>query len=370
MTRFRREGIEVHMKWLMVVGAAVLASTWAPVQAADTGGIAPRSTVTLPGAPLKGFDISWFDSSSDAYYLADRSNARIDVIDGRTRTYTRSIGAGQFVGATGNNDTSGPDGVLVAPGRHGEEVWAGDGNSTVKVFGRADGRMIATIPTGGVERADEMAFDPLDQVLLVANDADAPPFLTFISTRSHQVLGHLPMTHATGGLEQPVWDPLTRLFYLSVPEVDHVAGAGAIAVIDPRRERQVGSFPLTQCGPTGLTLGERQRLLVACGAAARTSAIDAISGRLLASVTQVGGADEAWYDPGHERFYVAGKDATGKAVVGVIDADSLAWRRNIPTYTGAHSVAADPRRGDVYVPLGAGAPQCAVPAKGCVAIFH
>src|SRR5690349_13258689 len=39
------------------------------------------ATVPTPGTPLNAFDISWVDPATQMYYLADRSNAAIDVVD-------------------------------------------------------------------------------------------------------------------------------------------------------------------------------------------------------------------------------------------------------------------------------------------------
>src|ERR1700687_2499034 len=88
--------------------------------------VAPATTVrrpkiAVPGKPLKAFDISWVDSASAHYYLADRSNGSIDVVDILTDSLVTQIGG--FVGATGKNDTSGPDGVVVTISN--KELWAG-----------------------------------------------------------------------------------------------------------------------------------------------------------------------------------------------------------------------------------------------------
>src|SRR5262249_23978277 len=60
---------------------------------------------------LFSFDISWFDPKLNKFFLADRNNKAIDVVD------AKNPGAGvtqqffqAFAGFTGNNDTSGPDG--------------------------------------------------------------------------------------------------------------------------------------------------------------------------------------------------------------------------------------------------------------------
>ena len=59
------------------------------------------------------------------YYLADRSNKTIDILDLSTfpPTLTQVVNT-KFPGFTGNNDTSGPDGVATA--NNHTEVWVGD----------------------------------------------------------------------------------------------------------------------------------------------------------------------------------------------------------------------------------------------------
>lgn len=63
-------------------------------------------------------------------------------------------------------------------------------------------------------RADEMAYDPRDHLLIVANNAGDPDaFMTLISTTSLTVVDQIvfPAAKFSGGIEQPVWDPATRL---------------------------------------------------------------------------------------------------------------------------------------------------------------
>src|SRR5262249_2327491 len=105
--------------------------------------------------------------------------------------------------------------------------------------------------------------------------------------------------------------------------------------------RQVGSFPVSQCEPAGLALGRRQRLAVGCsgdaiaaGFPARTLVIDARDGHQLASISQVGGSDEVWYDPGAGRFYLAANGNPSGPVLGILDARSLRWLANVPTSAG------------------------------------
>jgi hypothetical protein len=50
-------------------------------------------TIQVPGNPLEAFDVSWVDSASRRYYLADRANAGVEVIDASRGQYLRRFGA-------------------------------------------------------------------------------------------------------------------------------------------------------------------------------------------------------------------------------------------------------------------------------------
>jgi hypothetical protein len=76
-----------------------------------------KGTAAKPATQMFTFDISFVDNANNGlYYLADRSNAAIDVVDttgaftGTPDTLFGQIGgpAVGFQGDTGNNNTSGP----------------------------------------------------------------------------------------------------------------------------------------------------------------------------------------------------------------------------------------------------------------------
>lgn len=307
----------------------------------------------IPVSGLNSFDISFVERSSQTYYLADRSNKGVDFFDAATNTFeTRVTG---FVGPSTSNDTAGPNGIVVLPDRH--ELWAGDGDSTVKVIDLGSRTIVATIPTGGENRADELAYDRRDKILLVANDAEKVPFVSFIDTRTRMVVGTVKFPDATNGLEQPVWDPATRLFYLSVPQLGDDPRNGGIAVLDPRARSLVHTFPVTDCEPAGLALGPKQHLLLGCsgdgitGWQAQVQVMNARNGHIVKVITQVGGADQVWFNPGDKHYYVAARRNPGGPVLGIIDARNNTWLQNVPTGPNSHSVAADPINNHIFVPL-------------------
>src|SRR3989442_7715179 len=84
-----------------------------------------RATIEIPLAdktvnPLqvfRFFDISWVDEPTERYFIADRSNAGVDIIDAETNAWVHRFGgvARQKIHSDGTNDKdhSRPDGGLV-----------------------------------------------------------------------------------------------------------------------------------------------------------------------------------------------------------------------------------------------------------------
>ena len=96
---------------------------------------------------------------------------------------------------------------------------------TLAVSGGATGHL-ACLDTGGKFRTDEMAFDPCDDLLIVADDADG--FLSVIRTTGtpsildqflyadnhvNKAASARGLSTPGGGTEQPVWNPQQGFFY-------------------------------------------------------------------------------------------------------------------------------------------------------------
>jgi len=415
-----------------LLGAVSLAASGAAFGACMGPG-APSNTETkcltavqIPGNPLRSYDISWVDPHRAEYYLADRSNAAIDIIDTHHLTFKRSLGG--FVGVklngTGtavNNDISGPDGVVT----HGRWLYAGDGDSTLKVFD-LDGSnsSVQTLSTGGTTRVDEMALTTDGELLLVANNAEDPPFATLFAAngdRNHSSVLKLSkitidatLFPNTPGIEQPTWDPNTKRFYVSVPNLgENPPGCttcdGGLMVIDPTTvtpgtmvlgafnpATNSGVLKLSDCGPNGATVGPHDNLLLGCTPAnnpsnSSTLVINATT-KHFSHVNGIVGSDEVWFNKGDGRYYTGSNRncrttapcptaATQAAVLGVIDATSVLIE-TVPQSSGSHSVAADSKRNLIFVPqsapvriVGAGGDTTAVgegicgSTNGCVAVY-
>ena len=355
----------------------------------------------VPGTGLGTFDISFVDPKTELYVLADRTNAAVDFFDASDDTFIGRVGG--FAGVVcssataANNALSGPDGVVIVGG----QVWAGDGDSTLKVIDIATFKITDTVtvtdPTDPSvkKRVDEMAWDASDHILAAANNANVPPFVTLINTDTHQILGQIvfdgkgttPDATQTG-IEQPQWSPQTGLFYVSVPQIDpNNAAQGGVSVIDPHSMTVLATYPVTNCSPAGLALGPNHQAIIGCGGSfgtpptTQTIIINLDNGDILANIP-VGGNDEVWFDPATQHYYLSARgtlDASGKVtpILGTVDARTFMFDGSNATSTTAHSLAADKVSHHLFVPIGyvptnaaAGTdPTNPCPKNGCIAVY-
>jgi hypothetical protein len=402
-----------------------------------TGPGAPTTTQTecltavqIPGNPLRSFDISWANPDRAEYYLGDRSNTGVDIIDTKNNTFKRTIPG--FVGikllGTGavDNNHSGPDGVT----SHGRWLYAGDGDSTLKVIdldAPTASAIKQTISTGGTTRLDEMALTPDGKLLFAANNAEDPPFGTLFQANGDTATSVVSIiTKVTvdqtiippgNGLsiEQPTWEPETQRFYTSIPIIaDNPSGCnygqlagditceGGLLVVDPttlsKPTAVIGAFdpttntgvvPLNACGPNGATVGPHANLLLGCTPgnvpSNTTTLVINAKTKNYANIGDITGSDEVWFNAGDKRYYTgSSRQLVGgitTPVLGVIDGTSVLIE-TIPQSTGSHSVAADCKRDTIFVPqvapvavVGTGGDTTTVGAgicgsmNGCVAVY-
>jgi hypothetical protein len=231
-------------------------------------------TVSTPGRPLKSFDISYVDqggvkicyrstcwSTPPRYFLADRSNGAIDVVDPVSNTLvTLLVPQLAFAGAvTVPTDSAGPNGVMLITGKVTNPtppnctigcrpgginfqqsmqnfVWAGDApspsylSSSIKVMDLDTGLTAAVLNTGGVRRADEMCFnpDPKNPFAIVANDDPLDNYITIwrwdtlafvqkISLAGGDPNASVFTAAPANGIEQCKFNPRNGYFYISIP---------------------------------------------------------------------------------------------------------------------------------------------------------
>ena len=396
---------------------------------ADDRGLRLLTLAPIPPAPdnttagaMYSFDISYVDRTNQTYYLADRSNRAVQVVDAVGNYVGRITATPPFAGFTGSNSTSGPNGVVA----QFPWLFVTDANSRVVSIDLRTNATVSNVSTGGAAglRADELAYDPTHGVLLVVNNADTPPFATFIivnqSTGQLTVSARITLDAAHGvdaqdGAEQPVWVDALNRFFLSIPKIGSNVQNGGVVRINPFTASVEATYPVNFCGPAGLTLGPNQNLFIGCNTVFDTNGnvwdpngavpadprdviINANNGAIVATVFGVGAGDEVWFNPSNGNYYATGSGSperpltgNGSTPAGVVDASNGELTQRLPTYNVAavttpttghpahpagtsHSIAASSLNNLLFVPFPAnnavlspdGTKNC---LTGCVAVF-
>jgi hypothetical protein len=398
------------------------------------------------GAGTYSFDISYVDQSTGTYYLADRNNFAVDALfaESIVTQIVPSVGHAPFAGFTpcaiqpaGANDCAGPNGVVAAF----PWLFVTDAPSRLLTFDLrtnppttvSEVDLLAGLP-GEPTRADELAYDPKDGLILAINNASTPPVATLASV--NQTTGALAVVKnifldtarsgvdAQNGAEQPVWDPGTKKFFLSIPVIGSNPTVGGVIRISTTGTVEA-TYLIDFCSPAGLALGPQEDLLVGCNtiwedtdgalwtgnadrrthtAAPQLVILNAKTGSIEANVLGAGVGDEVWFNKGDNHYYAASSGSNlapnalfparppvgtataapvnisqGAATLDVIDALSETLDQRVPTLNvpadpagshpagTAHSVAADADTNHVFVPIAANnaVPNC---LTGCITI--
>ena len=394
-----------------------------------------------PGAGTYSFDISFVDPSTGVYYLADRFNFAVDALSAES-IVTQIVPTGghaPFRGFTpcamqpaGANDCAGPNGVVAAF----PLLFVTDAPSRVLSFNLAANPPTTisecTTKAGEPTRADELAYDPMDRLILAINNAADPPFATLITVGQDGVLTCgtniiLDAAHgvdARNGAEQPLWDPGTHKFYLSIPQIGPNPTVGGVLRISTTGAVEA-TYTVVFCSPAGLALGPNENLLVGCNtiwatdgslwtnnadkntqtAAPQLVILDAVTGVILANVFGAGVGDEVWFNAGDNHYYAAASGSNlapnalfparppvgtattapvnvsqGAATLEAIDALSQTLEQRVPTLNvpadpagshpagTAHSVAAYSGTNHVFVPIAANNAVVSC-LTGCITIY-
>jgi hypothetical protein len=184
---------------------------------------------------------------------------------------------------------------------------------------------------------------------------------------------------APAGLGGMTFNPNSGFWLLTNENSIAVTNIGSVDVIDLQLGTGNGpvvinSFVMPNCMPTGIVQGPGNNFLVGCadhdGEAFPSNeyVIDGTSGAILATITQVGGVDETWYNPGDNKYYLAARDMLPTAVMGVIDAKTNQWLYNMPTGSNAHSISVDPSTNHAFVPFQAGTICASLNSDGCIGV--
>ena len=386
-------------------------------QGGQEGDVILRCAIQAPGpAVLTQGQKGWVDGHN--YYLANQSNAGLDIYDADALTFVGRVGgfAGNLTAGGGTATTNGPGPSAIAFSDHNTE-WVSDGNSTTWIVDVKHMQIIGSVNTsipacdGGTAtthycgRANEIAYDSEHKLIFVQNPsplAVAAPhgaidtYATFVNARPpYNIVGTVSFPNRRGQ-EAPVYDKKTHRMLTAVSGRQVVTGGVVtelhhqyVAVINPEVRPFVveDSFKIdctalgitvavTPANPTGRTFGindppneigpDQNMVIPGCG---RPIIMNAATGAIVnAGITQVAGGNETWFNKGDGNFYT-----TVGNVVGVIDARTAQWLQNVPD-TGGANPAAYAKMNRIFTIVNASANPTACTAfgyqaSGCITVF-
>jgi hypothetical protein len=128
------------------------------------------------------------------FYQGDRTNGVLHVVDTCTGVYLKSISG--FAGCVNFNatsqacaeDQSGPNGNVLNPFRG--HMWVGDGAGKLQIVDMYSNTIVKTIQTGLQSRADELAFDRRNNMIVSTFPGAQPPALLFFDADTFQAISY------------------------------------------------------------------------------------------------------------------------------------------------------------------------------------
>ncbi len=328
------------------------------------------------------------------YFVTDRNNKSLDMVDIATRTvtYITGTGANAFTGCTpaptcvgANNGKSGPDGVNWIKGTN--FLFVGDVDN-VRIVDMTTSTVVGSIKLGSTgTRGDEGCYDADDHIYMISSPDADQPFASFINTDTRTVIATVNWVdtdgNPAGGNEQCQYDPGTKSFVVNndntlanphgevdvIPVVD-ITSLAAGSTVNVFNLANVKRFPLGNCDPTGMDLGPGTDMIVMCrpgdpGSQLTSIIMNRTNGTIVATL-RVGGGDQVAYDARTNKYYLSGNrwHASGMNDLGggcsatnpcvptlfVVEADTHNVLPFISVGNNAHSVAVDPVSGQIFVP--------------------
>jgi hypothetical protein len=262
--------------------------------ASPDAGLVYRGLIPVPGwTTSEGVDLSSFNPVTQILYYADRINHAVVAIDTRVNWVLGWVPVPNCTGSC-------PSGVLAVPDL--QKLVVTDRSTTTYIYdlnlpGTAP--VAVTVPAG----IDELDYDPIHQRIYIGNTT-APYFLTGIDLTGPTANTVVASIALPGAPEQPRFNPVDGLTYLTVPSVGvlQIGPDGGAA----RTGAIVNTFPLSSCSGNGNWIDPvSNTMVVGCNNVAGQAHVSLVDGSVLARFPQANTDDVMGYNPGNRRWYSA-----------------------------------------------------------------
>jgi DNA-binding beta-propeller fold protein YncE len=285
-------------------------------------GLRLRGEVSVPAhRQTGGFDHGDVHAPSGRVFVAHLASGTVEVIDGETLTHLATI-----------EDCPEASGVLCCPE-----------DDLVVAAARGAGHVLAIDPTTNAVRhkitvagrPNGLAWDSTRRRLLVADVAGNAVAIVKPSTGEVLAAGPLPGRSAWATYER-----LSDRYLVNIRSDD------VVVVIDPESAQVRSTWKVSCAGPHGMDLDpDSHHVFIACEDG-HLLVLDTTTGTELGSVEIAGNPDAIWFNPLLGHVYLAIGDP---GVVQVVDSRQMSVIETVKTGPGAHTLALDITRQQLYV---------------------
>ncbi|HEV2176021.1 MAG TPA: YncE family protein [Terriglobia bacterium] len=248
-------------------------------------------TTPLPELHDGDFDHAAIDLKGHRLFFAAEENSKVLVFDTNTNQLIHTF-----------TDMKAPHSIVYRPGIN--KLFIVDGEaSEIKIYQGDTYRRIGQIPLS--IDCDSMAYDPATKYMYVVNggrEAHTPySLISIIDTTTAKKLGDIKIN--SNRVEALALEKSGDRLYCNI------TGENAVGEIDRKKRVLMATWPIASQGKQNVPLAYDEadhRLFVVTREPGKLIVLDSDSGKVVTSMTCVGFADDAVYDPGSKRIYVAG----------------------------------------------------------------
>jgi YVTN family beta-propeller protein len=285
-------------------------------------GLILRGEVALPAhRSTGGFDHGDVHEPSGHVFVAHPGSGTVEVIDGEVLKHLATI-----------EDCAEASGVLSCPDDD-LIVAAARGAGHVLVIDPTTNALRHKITVGG--RPNGLAWDSKRRQLLVA-DVDGNR-VAIVKPSSGEFLASGPLPGRSA------WATYERV---SDRYLVNIRSAELIVIIEPVSGQIQESWKVSRAGPHGMDLDRSARKAYVACEDGHLLEVDSSNGTQLGSVEIAGSPDAIWFNPAANQVYIA---IVKPGVVQVVDALDLVVLETVETGPGAHTLALDAKRQQLYV---------------------
>ena len=267
------------------------------------------------------------------YLSVDEAGSRL-FVSHSTVVQVVDLKTGKLAGTV--NETPGVHGIAIAPDLN--KAFISVGRSTlVKIINLQTLEVIADVKVTG-QNPDAIMYDQFSKRVFTFNGGSSNS--TVLDAVTNEVVGTIALE---GKPEFPATDGKGKMYV-------NIEDKSLISVIDVKSMKVEKSWPIAPGEEaSGLAIdNENHRLFSVCSNKLMV-VVDAVDGHVVTSLPIGSGCDGVKFDPGMKRAYSSNGEGT-ITVVQEINKDSFKILENVPTMSGARTIAVDTKNHHLYLP--------------------